>query len=210
MSINDYNYTSNKLWFGDLRSGACRARCLGQRMRRTSAYVSIRQHTSAYVSIRQHTSAYVSIRQHKDLRSGVCECAYVSIRQQTSAYVSKRQHTSVYVSIQTYVVEHVGHDVLGSECGRGSSAVEKARVYVKLRFAEAARARQLQHTSAYVSIRRHTSAYVSIRRHTSLSRKRHERVSCSIRQHTSVYVIIRQNASEYVGIRHCRASSASA
>jgi hypothetical protein len=29
-----------------------------RRLRRTSAYVSIRQHTSAYVSIRQHTSAY--------------------------------------------------------------------------------------------------------------------------------------------------------
>jgi hypothetical protein len=41
--------------------------------------------------------------------------------------------------------------------------------------------RDLQHTSAYVSIRQHTSAYVSIRQHTSA----YVRMDC---QHTSAYV----------------------
>ena len=43
----------------------------------------------------------------------------------------------------------------------------------------------LQHTSAYVSIRQHTSAYVSIRQHTS--------AYVSMRQHASAYVSIRQH-----------------
>jgi hypothetical protein len=55
---------------------------------------------------------------------------------------------------------------------------------------------QIQHTSAYVSIRiQHTSAYVSIRQHTDTA-------YVSIRQHTSAYVSIRiQHTSAYVSIR---------